>query len=318
MNFNRSAKFCPVIAILAITTIATAQTETKNELWSQLLSEVRPYQENLKTFAVEYDESRWYAQSRTVPDRPELMKKALEEMAAIEKLMTGKYASVVPPKSYLDREIMEHPECWLEIAKARGKIAAKIVRRTLGTKADSEVKFIKDIAAAISTHEGWGLTETGLKIVMGKRAEVRSQITGGMDKIIEAAGSSGEGELLPGWDAECDKLVAEAKRLAPIIRGYTNHTNESISSRIKAGWAKNYKDRTILKIGTAKSGWTVVKNSLGVPLYRSMGVGVQYKVPGFTYVIEQTISIREDYSGGKYIYRPTSQLSDYRILAAKK
>ena len=49
-----------------------------------------------------------------------------------------------------------------------------------------------------------------------------------------------------------------------------------------------------------------------------MGVAVRYKVSGFDYVIEQTISILQDYEGGgQYKYRPTSQMSDYRIVTGK-
>lgn len=138
----------------------------------------------------------------------------------------------------------------------------------------------------------------------GKREEVRQKLCGG--------------QKLVGWDEACDELVRTAREMAPKLRSYANHSDAGITSLITKGWTKNYKERKILKVATAKSDWTVVKDSLGIPKYRSKGVAVRYTVPGFDLAVEQTISILEDHvGGGKFKYRPTSQMSDYRIVSPK-
>lgn len=286
---------------LALTAQLLPAQVAKYEKYSKLMEQIQPQRESLLSASVLYDSDKWWAQSYMIPERAEDAKKFLEDLATIEKLMSGEYAGVEAPPGGPPRDIMSHPENWLEIAKARDQIIAKVRGQKAASNAEAEVKFINGITEAISTHDGWGLNENGLKIVMGKREEVRQKLCGG--------------EKYPGWDEACDRLVAKAKELAPKNRSYANHSDPSITSLIKNGWSKNYKDRTIVKVATAKSEWTVVKNSLGVPKYRSKGVAVQYKVAGFDYVIEQTISILQDYVGnGSYKYRPTSQLSDYRIL----
>lgn len=284
--------------------LVCAQDDTKYAKYFALLEAIGNRRESLVSAAVLHDPEKWYAQSYMVPTRAEDKQKFREDLAYIEKLITSDYASVVAPPSYSPRNVLEHPEAWLEIVRAREAILAKVGGAQAADKATAEVKFIKDITAAIRSHDGWGLTENGLKIVMGKREDVRSKLC--------------DGEKYPGWDQACDELVKAAKELAPKVRSYANYSNSWITDLIKSGWAKNYKDRTILKIATAKSDWTVVKGPTGVPKYRSMGVAVRYKVPGFDYVIEQTISILQDYvGGGQYKYRPTSQMSDYRIVTGK-
>ncbi len=274
------------------------------EKWSELRDAVQPYRESLISASVLYDSEKWYAQSYMKPTTPDDSKKFLGDLLAIEKLMTGTYAGVVAPPGFSEKDIMGHPESWLEIAKARNEILAKVRDEANADKAAAEVKFIEGIIQAIKSHDGWGLNENGLKIVMGQREDARQKLCGG--------------QKFDGWDTACDKLMATAKELAPKVRSYANYSDSSISERIKSGWQKNYPERKIIKIATAKSDWTIVKNSLGVPKYRSKGVAVQYKVSGFDYIIEQTISILEDYVGnGSYKYRPTAQVSDYRILAPK-
>lgn len=293
--------FC---ALIVLSSWALAQDDNKYAQYFALRNAIANQRESLISAAVLYNSEKWYAQSYTVPTRAEDKVKFRDDLAYIEKLLTTQFTAVTAPPSYSPREILEHPEAWLEIARARDTILAKIGGTQAADKAAAEIKFIKGITEAIRTHDGWGLNENGLKIVMGKREEVRTKLCGG--------------EKFPGWDEACDELVKTSKELAPKVRSYANYSNSWITDLIKSGWAKNYKDRTILKIATAKSDWTVVKGPTGIPKYRSMGVAVRYKVPGFDFVIEQTISILQDYvGGGQYKYRPTSQLSDYRIVSGK-
>lgn len=290
-----------MLLTLVVAEASFAQTEKHYPQWESLMKEISSRRESLVSAAVLYDNSKWYAQSYTVPSRPEDVKKFLDDLAYIEKLMSGSFAGVEAPPSYQPKEVLEHPEAWLEIAKARNAIIAKIGGQASQDKAAAEVKFIKDITAKIKASDGWGLNENGLKIVLGKREEVRQKLCGG--------------EKYPGWDEACDELVKTAKGMAASNRSYANHSNQWASDLIKSGWAKNYKDRTIIKIAAAKSDWTVVKDSLGQPKYRSIGMAVRYKVPGFDYVIEQTVSLLQDYKGGgSYVYRATAQVPDYRIV----
>lgn len=292
-----------IISITALLLTLSSIAHSQYEKWGELRDKVWPIRESLITASVLYDSTKWSAISYMVPTRSEDAKKFLEDLATIEKLMSGEFANVEAPLGY-GKNIMEFPGSWLEIAKARNEILAKVKGAVGADKATAEVKFINDITTAISTHDGWGLNENGLKLVMGKREEVRNKLCGG--------------EKFDGWDEACDKLVAKAKELAPNVRSYANYSDSSITELIKNGWARNYKDRKIVKIATAKSDWTIAKDSLGRPKYRSKGVAVQYRVAGFEYTIEQTISILQDYVGnGSYKYRPTSQMSDYRILGSK-
>lgn len=293
-----------VLTTLFFAVALLAGARAQFEKWAELRDAVQPMRESLISASVLYDSSKWQAQSYMKPTTPDDVKKFLDDMAAVEKLMSGEYAGVKAPPGFRDTDVMGHPEAWLDIARARNRIIGDVREAADADKAVAEVKFINGITEAIKAHDGWGLNENGLKIVMGKREEVRQKLCGG--------------QKYSGWDEACDELVATAKRLAPTVRSYANHSDATLTELIKNGWAKNFKDRKILKVATAKSEWTVVKDSLGRPKYRSKGVAVQYRVSGFDYIVEQTVSILQDYVGnGSYKYRPTAQVPDYRILAAR-
>lgn len=123
--------------------------------WRALLDEVDSRRQSLISAAVLYNKEKWYAQSYMLPTRPEDAKKFLEDLAYIEKLMTGRFANIQAPRSYDDRNIMDHPEAWLEIAKARNSIIVKLQGETAATNAAGEVKFIADITAKIRANDGW-------------------------------------------------------------------------------------------------------------------------------------------------------------------
>jgi len=290
-----------VAVFAALAAVPALAQEGRYAKWSALLDEMTIRRSSLISASVLYDGTKWTAREYMVPTVKEDVKKFLDDLAEVERLMSGPYAGVEAPPAYSDRDVMEHPEVWLTLAKARNEILAKVKGKTDGDRAVAEVKFIKGITEAITTHDGWGLTENGLNIVLGKREEARQKLCGG--------------QKFDGWDQACDELVARARKMAPSVRSYANHSMSFVTDLIKNGWSKNYKDRKILKIATAKSDWTVVKDSLGRPKYRSVGVAVRYTVSGFDLVIEQTVSILQDYVGGTYKYRPTAQVPDYRIVA---
>lgn len=296
-------KVLAVALVVCAAALATAQ-ETQGEKWAKLRDAMWPMKDSLVTAAYYYDSEKWPSSSYFVPSTAEEKTKFLKDLELLEKMMTVDFKEIVGPPYPIPSQILQHPEHWLEIARARNQILVKIGGEASAEKAVAEVKFLQGIAAKVRSSDGWGLTETGLKIFLGKREEVRKQFC--------------NGEKYPGWDEACDAIIAAAKEVAPKARSYANYSDAGIEKLIRTGWSKNYKDRTIIKVACAKNEWTVVKDAQGRPKYRSKGVAVRYKVPGCSYVIEQTISILEDYVGnGAYKYRPTSQLSDYRILLAK-
>lgn len=292
-----------ILAATSMLHIATGQTDEFAK-WRELRDKVWPIRGSLESAAVLYDSEKWYAQSYALPDTDEAAAKFLADLATIENLIMGSYAGVKAPTSYNPRNILEHPEEWATICKAREQLVAKVRGAKAAEMAADSVKFIKDMTATVKSNHGWGLGTNGLLIVIGKREDARKALCGG--------------QKIDGWDAACDELLAVAKSVAATARPYANYSNEFCSDLIKNGWAKNYPTRKIVRIATAKSDWTVVKDSLGRPKYRSMGVAVQYRIAGFDYVIEQTVSILQDYVGnGEYKYRATAQVPDNRILKGK-
>jgi hypothetical protein len=282
--------------------------------WPRLMDDIQPYRENLESFAHEHN-AKWYVQSQVLPNSPELIKKAIEDLAAVEALMTGKYAGMTAVQSGFDTSVMQHPEAWLEIAKNRQAIAQGFAARAAKDKLRFQLLALNQIIKSVEDNDGFGLTQLGLDLVMGKREALRTKVLTPIKPLFEGVGLPVPTDLLTEWEATAETLVATAKRKATGTKPAGNYTNATFAAQVKEIWTKAWPERKIVKISFSRPDWFVTTNALGTPLYRHYGGMVQYRVAGFDYIIEQGFQRREDYQGGgKYTYRAAPYEPEIRIV----
>jgi hypothetical protein len=235
-------------------------------------------------------------------------------MAAVEALMTGKFSGMTAVQSGFDDTVMEHPEAWLEIAKARHRIAEGFAKKAARQKIDFEEKALRHIAEQLPQQDGFGLKQVGLDLAMGKRDAVKAKTLAPLTPLFQSVSQPVPDDLFTTWNA-ADSLVATAKREATNVIPAANYTNTAFEAQVRAIWAKAWPDRKIVKIRFSRPDWHVTTNALGTPLYRHYGGMVQYRVAGFDYIIEQGYQRREDYQGGgKYSYRAAPYEPELRII----
>ena len=74
--------------------------------------------------------------------------------------------------------------------------------------------------------------------------------------------------------------------------------NAAIEAKAAAAVKSRFPGASILKTGLDSGEWSITKNYLGIPSYRSMAVLVLAKVPGQSYNCLVFHYLRQNYSGG--------------------
>lgn len=323
-SFIRAAFVVSVLASLlggqaSAQEISEAEKQRTQQLWQSLMDDIQPYRESLASWAVEYDQEKWYTQNRIMPDTPDGYIKVMNDLAAIEKLITGdKYRGI---KGYFgpSDDIIYRPQNWLEICQARMSISQKVVKRELSRILMPQILPIQSMAKRVKDFDGWGLSEEGLAVVMGKRDPIRKKTFEKTKGLFSAVGLTMESTTVPELEKACDNLVAAAREMAPKVKPSATASIPSINEALKKRWASGpWKDRKILKINTELASWNITRNAVGTPLYRTCSVVVQFELPGFAYWIEYNTQVKEDYKGGgKYAFVTSNIAPDYRIVTKK-
>jgi hypothetical protein len=282
--------------------------------WPQLMADIQPYRENLESFAREHN-PKWYVQNQVLPSSPELIKKAVADLAAVEALMTNKYAGMTAVQAGFDENILQHPEAWLEIAKNRNELAQGFAIKAAKDKLRFQLLALNQITKSVEDYDGFGLKPLGLDLVMGKREAIVTKMLTSFKPLFECVGLSVSSDLLAEWNVAADTLVMTAKRKALMAKPAGSSTNAAFAAQVKSLWSSTWPERKIVKISFSRPDWHITTNALGVPLYRHYGGMVQYRVAGFEYIVEQGFQRREDYlGGGKYTYRAAPYEPEIRIV----
>lgn len=288
--------------------------EQNKEKWPLLQKAMQPYHQILESFAHEHN-PKWSGQGQLIPGSPAELQKALSDMAAVETLITGKFAGMTAVSAGFDDSIMQHPEAWLEIARNRKTLAQGLARKVVAQHIAFSTRSLAEIAEQVPQQDGFGLKKVGLDLVIGKREAVKAKALAPLKSTLESVGLSATEIPAAEWDAAANAIVAAAKKTALTARPSATYTNAAFEAQVRSTWTRIHPERKIVSIKFSRAGWNVTTNALGTPLYRHYGGMVRYKLAGFDYAIEEGFQRREDYQGGgKYTYRPMAYESELRIV----
>ncbi len=324
---NARTIFNPTLALLAMTMLAAAcpaqeitdaEKQRTTAVWQDLMNDIQPYRESLASWSVEFDSEKWYAQNRVMPDSPEDYKKIMDDLAAIEKLITSeKYKGL---KGFFgpSDDIIHRPQNWLEICKARVEITQRVVKRELARILRPQIMPIQSMTKSVRDFDGWGLNDLGLDIVMGKRDAARKVVFGKVKALMDTVGLTAETRV-DEFEKACDELVAASEAMAKVAKPAATYSMPPVAEALKKRWAAgSWANRKIVKINTESDKWKVTTNAVGTPLYRTVAVVVQFRLDGYANLIEFSTQVREVYKGGgKYEFAPSNISPQYRIIAPK-
>lgn len=296
--------------------ITEAEKKRTTDLWPSLMDAIQPYRNSLESWAVEFDEKKWYSQNRVMPTTAAEFTALMNDLVEIEKIITSeKYSGL---KGFWGREddIIQRPQNWQEICQARVQISQKVLKRELSRILKPQIMTIQSMTQSLRDFDGWGLSEEGLNVVLGKREPIRKKTFEKVSGLFSAVQLPMESTTVDELEKACDELVSVAKEMAPKTKPSATATISSIVAPLKQRWASGaWKDRKITKINTESASWKITKNAVGTPLYRTCSVVVQFKLEGFDHLIEYSTQIKEDYKGsGKYQYVTSNIAPEYRIV----
>lgn len=304
------------IAISNAQALTEAEKKRTTDLWPSLMDAIQPYRNSLESWSVEFDEKKWYSQNRVMPSTAAEFTTLMNDLVEIEKIITSEKFSGL--KGFWGREddIIQRPQNWQEICQARVQISQKVLKRELPRILKPQILTIQLMTQSLRDFDGWGLSEEGLSVVMGKRDPIRKKTFEKVSSLFTAVQLPMEGTTVDEVEKACDELVAVAKELAPKAKPSATASITSIVAPLKQRWASGlWKDRKITKVNTESATWKITKNAVGTPLYRTCSVVVQFKLDGFDYLIEYSTQIKEDYKGsGKYQYVTSNIAPEYRII----
>lgn len=296
--------------------ITDEQKERTQAVWRDLMKDIGPYRESLASWAVEYDEKRFYTQNRVMPTTADEFKKLMADLVEIEKLIqTPKYNGVI---GYFGREddIIYRPQFWTEVTSKRVEITQRVLQRELGRILRPQIMTIQGMTESVRDFDGWGLSEAGLQIALGNRKQAQATVMAKSASLATAVGLKIEDLSVDTFEKACDDLVAGVKAAAATAKPSATYTMATVSDALKKRWAAgSWANRKIEWVRTELPTWKVTKNALGAPLYRTVAVVVRFRLPNVSVPIEYSTQVRENYvGGGKYKFATTVMEADYRIV----
>lgn len=298
--------------------ISDAEKKRTQDLWPSLMDAIQPHRNSLESWSVEFDSTKWYAQNRVSPSTPAEFKKVMDDLAAIEKIITSdKFKGVLGYWGGRD-DIIQWPQNWLEICQARLAITQKVVKRELSRILMPQMMVYESMTESVRDFDGWGLSEQGLDIVMGKRDAPRKAVLAKVKGLMDSVGLPADTKV-ESFEKACDDLVAAAQAAAKVAKPAATYTMTPVADALKKRWASGpWANRKIVKVNTESNVWKITKNAVGTPLYRTVAVVVQFRIDGYGYLIEYSTQVKENYmGGGKYAYVTSNISPDYRIIAPK-
>lgn len=301
----------------AVGQLTASEKEKSDALWKPLMTAIGPYRAALESWSVELDSKRWYSQNRIMPTTGPEFKKLIDDLAAVDKIITSEQFAGV--KGYWGREddIIQFPQHWSEITSQRVVITQRVAIREMSRICRPQIMVLQSMTASVRDFDGWGLDESGLQIVLGNRGPARAAATKQAKTIFDAVQLDSANVQVPDFERACDDLVAAAKQAATTAKPAATYSAPAVGDALKKRWASGtWNSRKILSVKTESNVWKVTKNSLGTPLYRTVAVVVQFTLPNNPQKVEYSTQIKENYIGsGKYQYVTSNISPEYRIVS---
>ncbi len=190
------------------------------------------------------------------------------------------------------------PVVWCSVAKDGSKLMIKEFEMFM--KRDDEARTKRTSPDDLERKEGWFAEDRAVewKSFFYVTKEDKDKAMGEYGQILAALG----GDLTADPFASREKALAELRvaveRLAPkwkLPAKGQNFYGTGIAKKTVQRW---YKGAKVLKTAGSSGQWSISKNALGVPLYRSRFGWILFKVKGSPLCQLRTFALGEDYKGG--------------------
>ncbi len=254
-----------------------------------------------------------------VHGKPEDIAKELDALAAVDKLCTEKYPGLQDDK-HLSTQMNTWPGTSCRVAAQRKELARKIAMYSVQSDLVSWQCAIDSDREHMQEHQGFarlgGKYATLLQNPDAEKAKLLSSYT----PYFQVLGETPPADLLAPLTAAMAAWHAEQERLAPTWTWPAAVSHDKGVEAIGAKWlTTEYKGAKVQKIAMLSDGWTMTKNSLGIPLDRYRTGLALYSLPGEKWCRYQEFTVLEPYVGGTTFQKSNtvSNTSGERMQACK-
>jgi len=150
----------------------------------------------------------------------------------------------------------------------------------------------------------------------GAEAQATPSNVASVQPLYQWIGQSVPAEALKGADDYKPGLrKAIEKKAAATTVGADKFTQQQDGMKALINGMAERRNLTVLRFGATKSAsWKVIKNALGIPLYRTMPGTVVFKKKGEPFARAYSVEFTSPYDGKKYTTISEGKLSDYMTL----
>jgi hypothetical protein len=243
----------------------------------------------------------------------------LKALEAVDKLCTEKYQGLQDDK-HLSIQMDTYPGTWCRVAAQRKELARKIAMSSVQLDLQSWQRMVDSDRTALQGNQGFpklgGKYENLLKEPEKEKAALLASYT----PYFEVLGETPPADLLAPLSASIAAWQAELERLAPTWTWPADVSHDKGVEAIGAKWlTTNNKGAKILKIAMLSDGWTMTKNSLGIPVDRYRTGLALYSLPAEKWCRYQEFTVLEPWISGTTFQKANtvSNLSGERLQACK-
>ncbi len=206
------------------------------------------------------------------------------------------------------------------VAAQRKELARKIAMFSVKSDLVSWQSAVDSDREHMQEHQGFARLGGKYATLLQNPETEKARLLGSYAPYFQLLGETPPVDLLAPLTAAMAAWHAEQERLAPTWTWPAGVSHDKGLEAIGVKWlTTDYKGAKVLKIAMLSDGWTMTKNSLGIPVDRYRTGLTLYSLPGETWCRYQEFTVLEPYIGGTSFQKSTTvnNTSGDRLQACK-
>jgi hypothetical protein len=290
--------------------LAAFRVDLKNNLEANasaaeaLTEQYRAFREETQKFGEAVRMLRPLAEnpSATIPiGADELTRAGVASLAELDALCKAKYAGIKRDQNTAFQLAID-PPAWCDVAARRVELVGRAVKGVVQRDLAVWLGSIAESTRALASNNGFvSLTGEVVEKLVYQRADGKAALAARYKPLFAIAGEPVPGDLLKPIDEAVDALFAEIDRLAPTWTWPAGAPHDTgLEAAAKKYIAAHVHGASVLRTAMVAPGWTIRKNTLGVPLSRFRTGIALYQLPGAKWCHYREFTRVEEFDGTGY------------------
>ena len=222
----------------------------------------------------------------------------LKALEAVDKLCSEKYPGLQDDK-HLSIQMNTYPGTSCRVAAQRKELAHKIAMSSVQQDLVSWERMVDADRADLQGNQGFSKMSGKFESLLKDPETEKAKLLASYAPYFEIFGETPPADLLAPLNDAIAAWHAELERLAPNWTWPADVSHDKGVEAIGAKWlTTSNKGAKILKTAMLSAGWTMTKNSLGIPVDRYRTGLALYSLPGEKWCRYQEFTVLEPWISG--------------------